>query len=95
MASGTKFHEQVTWELEHITDVDLVIFYFDPATQSPITLLELGYILGLRSSDVLVCCPDGYFRKGNVVLTCNREGITVLDNFEQLVEATADYLNYK
>lgn len=92
---GTKFHEQVTWELEHITDADLVIFYFDPATQSPITLLELGYILGLRSSDVIVCCPDGYFRKGNVVLTCNREGITVLDNFEELVNAAVDYLNYK
>ena len=54
---GTKFHEQVTWELDYIEKSDLVIFYFDPKTQSPISLLELGLCLSF-SKPVIVCCPD-------------------------------------
>jgi len=81
---GTQFHEQVTWELKHILRADIVVFYFDPETQSPVTLLELGYCLG-SSKPVIVCCPDGYFRKGNVVLTCNLKSVPVLNSYDQLV----------
>ena len=88
---GTQFYEQVTWELNHIEKSDLVVFYFDPKTQSPITLLELGYVLGRRDKDLIVCCPDGYFRKGNVVITCAREGVDVLNSFEELVIAMKEY----
>lgn len=88
---GTKFHEQVTWELDHINESDLVIFYFDPNTQSPITLLELGYALG-ADIPVLVCCPDGYFRKGNVVITCDMIGEKVLGSFEELVSEIKNIL---
>ena len=80
---GTKFHEQVMWELDHINKADCVIFYFDPNTQSPITLLELGYVIGSRKQTI-VCCPDGYFRKGNVVITSNLIGLPVLNSFEEL-----------
>lgn len=54
---GTQFSIQVEWELEHIEKADIVVFYFDPKTQSPITLLELGSCLG-ADKDVIVCCPD-------------------------------------
>lgn len=83
---GTKFHEQVSWELDHIELSDIVVFYFDPKTQSPITLLELGHCLGADKT-VIVCCPDGYFRKGNVVITCKRHGIEVLNTIDELVTA--------
>jgi len=88
---GTKFHEQVTWELDRIEDADVVVFYFDPKTQSPITLMELGYVLGNGYQNLVVCCPDGYFRKGNVVITCAREGIGVLNSFEELIDAIKEY----
>lgn len=81
---GTKFHEQVSWELEKIKESDVIIFYFDPNTQSPITLLELGHCLGSKRS-IIVCCPDGYFRKGNVVITCALNNVPVLNSFEELV----------
>jgi nucleoside 2-deoxyribosyltransferase len=81
---GTQFHEQVTWELDNIQKSDIVIFYFDPDTQSPITLLELGYCLG-SSKNIVVCCPDGYFRKGNVVIICNRKGVPVLNSLDELI----------
>lgn len=81
---GTKFHEQVTWELEHIQESDMVIFYFDPKTQSPITLLELGVVLA-SEIPAIVCCPDGYFRKGNVVITCEEFDTDVLDTFDEML----------
>lgn len=82
---GTKFHEQVTWELKHIDEADIVVFYFDPATQSPITLMELGLSL-VSKKDILVCCPDGYFRKGNVVITAKRHGKEVINTLDELVK---------
>ena len=63
------FVEQVDWELEGIGDADLVVFYFDPETISPITLMELGTC---KNKKAVVCCPDGYFRKGNVDIFCKK-----------------------
>lgn len=37
--------DQVRWELQGIDIADAVIMYFDPATKSPISLLELGILL--------------------------------------------------
>lgn len=88
---GTQFHEQVSWELEHINKSDLVVFYFDPATQSPITLLELGYVIG-SGKRAIVCCPDGYFRKGNVVISSELRNIPVLNSFEELLAQLQDYI---
>jgi hypothetical protein len=45
-----KFFEQVNWELDYIEVADHVIFYFDPNTKSPITLMELGFCAA-RSPD--------------------------------------------
>lgn len=81
---GTQFHEQVSWELEHIHKADLVVFYFDPNTQSPITLMELGYVIG-SGKQALVCCPDGYFRKGNVVITSELTRTPVFNTFDELL----------
>jgi nucleoside 2-deoxyribosyltransferase len=89
---GTKFHEQVTWELDHINYADLVVFYFDPNTQSPITLLELGYVLG-ADIPLIVCCPDGYFRKGNVVITSKMCGVSVLNTFDELIDELTQHIN--
>lgn len=83
-SEGTPFTEQVTWELSHIMKSDWVVFYFDPKTKSPVTMLELGLCIGLRKK-MIVCCPDGFWRKGNVVLSCNIANTPVLNSFEELV----------
>lgn len=96
--SDPKFSEQVNWELDHINAADIIIFYFDPTTKSPITLMELGYIIG-QSADhygsygygtenIIVCCPDGFWRKGNVEIMCSRHNVTLVSNYEDLVSAT-------
>jgi len=85
-----EFNEQVTWELDHIERADLVIFFFQPDTYSPITLLELGKRLEHpnAATNTLVCCPAGFWRKGNVEIVCHRAGVPLLDNLDELVEAS-------
>ncbi len=67
------FREQVEWELGALEQATLIVLYFDPATTAPISLLEMG--LFARSGKLIVCCPEGYFRKGNVDIVCRRYGI--------------------
>ncbi|MBK9260514.1 MAG: nucleoside 2-deoxyribosyltransferase domain-containing protein [Polyangiaceae bacterium] len=77
------FREQVEWELDALEKADLILFYFAPETKSPITLLELG--LNVRRN-VIVCCPEGYWRKGNVDVVCRRYGIPQVPTLEALIE---------
>lgn len=59
-----KFHEQVSWELYGMEEADIIACYFDPKTKSPVTMLEIG--LHANSSKLIVYCPDGFWRKGNI-----------------------------
>ena len=81
--SFAPFREQVEWELEALELADLILLYFDPATKSPISLLELG--LHARSKKMAVCCPPGFWRKGNVDIVCTKYGIPMMDTLDELV----------
>lgn len=85
------FRKQVEWELNALDAADIVVFYFDPNTMSPITLLELGIQAeqAQYQSDksVIVCCPDGYWRKGNVEIVCKRYGIKLVKDYDALLKA--------
>ncbi|MDY8137759.1 nucleoside 2-deoxyribosyltransferase domain-containing protein [Aquimarina sp. 2201CG5-10] len=77
------FKEQVDWELDALELADIIIMYFDKETKSPITLLELG--LFARSGKLLVCCPEGFWRKGNVDVVCERYKIPQVSSLEELI----------
>ena len=90
-----QFNEQVNWELSAIEEADFVVFYFDPATKSPITLMELGLCAGAgRGLSIIVCCPDGYWRKGNVEIVCKRYGMDFVNTFDELVNQLKRSLHY-
>jgi hypothetical protein len=78
-----KFYEQVTWELDALDKSDYIFMYFDPNTKSPISLLELG--LYASSRKLIVACPDGFWRKGNVEVVCERFDIPLLNNLDDLI----------
>ncbi len=78
-----KFNEQVNWELEALENVDLIVMYFDKSTKSPISLLELG--LFAKSGKLVVCCPEGFWRKGNVNIVCSRYGIPQVQSMQELI----------
>jgi molybdopterin-guanine dinucleotide biosynthesis protein A len=58
--------------------------YFAPQTQAPITLLELG--LFANSQRLIVCCPDGFWRKGNIEVVCARYHIPLTNSLNELLE---------
>lgn len=76
------FSQQVNWELDALEKSDYIIMYFDPNNKSPISLLELG--LFAHTGKLMVICPDGFWRKGNVDIVCNRYNIPMFKNFDQL-----------
>lgn len=91
---GTQFFAQVDWELEMQDSADLLVYYFDPNTKSPITLMELGAYGYAVPEHVVVCCPTDFWRYGNVAVFCNKYGIPLVHSFEELVvEITKRIIN--
>lgn len=80
--SNPQFLEQVTWELDALMHSRLIIMYFSPGTKSPISLMELGLF---KDHNIFVCCPDGFWRKGNVEIVCDRYGIPLFDDLDTMV----------
>lgn len=86
------FREQVEWEQHCIHKIaNIIIFYFDPNTKSPITLMELGQVVH-DPVGVLVCCPTGFWRKGNVDIVCEAAGIPVFESLDELIQATKEQI---
>ncbi|KPE50674.1 nucleoside 2-deoxyribosyltransferase domain-containing protein [Chryseobacterium indologenes] len=85
VSTEPNFRKQVEWELEALEKSDLIIMYFTPKSQSPISLLELG--LYARTNKLMVVCPEGYWRKGNVDIVCEKYNIKRYDSIEMLINA--------
>ena len=79
-----EFTAQVDWELDGIEDADVVLFHFSPAGQAPITLMEIGIAL-TSGKRVVVSCPEGYWRRGNVQVLCRRHGVPVHDDLPSAI----------
>lgn len=82
--TNPEFKKQVTWELNALEQSDLIIMYFDPKTQAPISLLELG--LYAQSGKLIVCCPEGFWKKGNVDIVCETYHIPQVATLDNLIE---------
>lgn len=85
------FSQQVNWELEALEVADVILMYFDPNTKSVITLLELG--IHVRDPRLIVCCPEGFYRKGNVDITCKKYGTKQVDSLEELMKELEKLIN--
>jgi hypothetical protein len=59
--------------------------YFAPGTKAPVTLVELG--LFARSGKLVVCCPAGFWRRGNAEVVCTRYGVPLVAELLQLARA--------
>ena len=79
-----QFFEQVSWELDMMEAADRIALYFAANTKSPISLLELG--LFAKSGKLIVCCHEGFYRKGNVDIVCERNHIPHTMHFDNFVK---------
>ena len=82
--SCSPLREQVTWELDMLEASEVIAMYMGPESQAPISLLELG--LFARSGKMVVACPEGFWRRGNVQVVCARFGVELVDSLEELIQ---------
>lgn len=81
---------QILWEQGFLEAVDIVLFYFDPKTKSPITLLELGQALE-RRKHMRVICPQGYWKRKNVEVTCSGYGVDLDEDLDSVLKEIKRY----
>lgn len=84
-ASDPRFVAQVNWEMDHGRLADVIVVYFVPGTQAPISLLEMGQCAAMYGGEkVVVCCPEGFWKRGNVKVVCGRLGVPVVESVEEV-----------
>jgi len=84
-ADNPQFREQVEWELSALEAVNTIVMYLSPGTISPISLLELGLFAKPFNGRLIVCCPEGFHRKGNVDIVCQRCNIKQVEQLDDVV----------
>jgi hypothetical protein len=89
-ATNPQFNYQVNWEMNRLNESSIIFMYFSPETKSPISLLELG--LHAEESNMIVCCPEGFWRKGNVEIVCYRYGIPLHNSLNEAISALKSYI---
>jgi hypothetical protein len=91
--SFPKFKEQVEWEMDYAKIADVIVFYFPFDAKTPVALLELGLHAG--TGKALVCCPRGFYKRGNVQVVCQRYGIDLVETLDDLEEKVRTRLTEK
>lgn len=81
--TNSNFVKQVEWELNGLENCDYILMYFAPNSIAPISLLELGIFHKFKG--MVVVCPEGYHRKGNVDIVCDTYGILQLDTLDDAI----------
>jgi hypothetical protein len=88
-----KFKEQVIWELSCLEMADVIVLCFDPNTLSPISMIEFG--LHARNGKLIVYCPDGFWKKGNIDVTSEFYKIKQVDSFDSLKNEIKNIIKLK
>lgn len=73
------------WELAGLERADIIAVFFAKDTLAAITLMELGLFIQ-KGKKVVVACEEGFWKRGNVQIVCERFGVEVLGNLEALIE---------
>jgi len=81
-----EFLQQVHWEDQALNVADHIIVYLQPGTISPISIGEA--YLHAKSGKLVVICPHGFHRKGNIDYLCFRYNVPQFDS----VALAAEYL---
>ena len=91
---------QIQWELNNIQAADVIFIHFAANSISPISLLELGLILGRSTTYqlIIVSCDREYTRYDNVYETVthnyfgDKNNLVFLTDFAQAVDVLLNHL---
>jgi len=82
-ATDDLFNHQVEWELAALEAVDVIVFFFDKNTLSPVTMLELG--LWAQSGKVVVCCHKDFWKSGNIHHVCKKYNVPYVKDYADFI----------
>ena len=85
-----QFVEQVNWELDFMDHADIVFMYISGTSKAPISLLEFGRIMALYPDKLVLCVEDGFYRRGNIEVMCNRQCIELHSDLKGAIYALCD-----
>ena len=78
------FKQQVQWESDNLEDADIIVMNLLPDSQSIISIGELGEYGG-KGKNMVVCCPEGFWRKGNVEFLCEKFSLPLFTDYDLMV----------
>jgi hypothetical protein len=81
---NAEFRQQVEWELAAQEQAEVILMYFEPNSKAPVSLLELG--LFARTGKMIVVCPEGYWRKGNIDIVCEKYNVKQLSSLNEAID---------
>lgn len=102
---NVQFREQVEWELEAQKIANIIPMHFEPKALAPITLMEFGLNVLFRCaalqidgwgfiprlpSRLVVHCPKGFWRKGNIDIVCAKYKIKQVETLDDLANITIE-----
>lgn len=87
------FAGQVNWELDQLACSDIVFFYFQGGTLSPVSMLELGVTVACGCSAIVVAEPE-FWRRGNIEIVCERFGIELHADLESGIKTLRERLGH-
>ena len=79
-----QFTEQVNWELDGMETADLIALVLTKDSKAPISLLELG--IHVDSKKLIVFCEEGFYRKGNVDIVCDRHKVDQVESIDDILD---------
>lgn len=91
--SNRNFRQQVNWEMNMMNQADIIFMNLLGDSKSPISLLELG--LNAEYKKMIVCCPEEFYRRGNVEIVCSRFGIPIYNNFDEAIGSLISLITSK
>lgn len=83
--------EQIEWELDAMEMADMIIMHLEPNCKAPVSMLEFG--LYAKSEKLVVHCPDGFWRRDNILITARRYGTKMVDTFDGLIYQVGETYN--
>ena len=83
--NNAQFKTQVEWELRGLEISTIIFLYFAANSKSPISLLELG--LHAKSNKLIIVCPSGFWRLGNIKIVAEKYGIPLYSCLKDGIDA--------
>ncbi len=86
--------QQTLWERRHIHMADAILLYFPKETLCPITLVELGLVLGMPHKELFIGFEQGYQKTKEVVeqIKLSRPGLQISNSIAELFDKILEWI---